>query len=181
MDAPTWRTFKHAATLFDPKSKNIQLHRTFARNSNFYSQVTIYDSPRFQRLHTRLIWTCLLGGHSNTRIHFLTQNPKTFNYTGCVHAIQTLIARCPSMMVHDSNDTTLALYGRVCLEDIQSRGDSFWPKIQKHSTTQDVCTQFKFNGQVNLNDGSRFQRHHTRLIWTCPLGGHSLTRGHFLT
>ena len=160
MDPSAWRTFKHAGTLFDPKSENIQLHRMCARNSNFNSQVTLYDSPRFLRHHTRLIWTRLLGGHSNTRRHFLTQNPKnirlhrmfarnsnfnsqlnlydvqrhhtrliwtrlfrghsntrihfltqkakTYNYTGCVHAIQTLMARWPSMIVHDSNDTTLA-------------------------------------------------------------------------
>ena len=128
MDASAWRTFKHAETLVDPKSKNILPHRMFARNLNFNSQVNLYDVPRFQRHHTRLIWTRLLGGHSNTRRHFLTQNPKTFNYTGCVHAIKPLI-----------------------------------------------------NSQVNLHDVPRFQRHHTRLIWTRLLGGHSNTRRHFLT
>ena len=126
MDASAGRTFKHAA-----KSKNTRLLRMCARNSNFNSQVNLYDGPRFQRHHTRLIWTRLLGGHSNTRRHFRTQDPKTFDYTGSLHAIQTLIARWTSMMVRDSNDTTLTSYGRVCLEDIQPRGDTFWPKIQK--------------------------------------------------
>ena len=143
MDAPAWRTFNHAETFFDLKSKKILPHRMFARNSNFNGQVALYDGPRFQRHHTRLIWTRLLGGHSIMRKHFLTQNPKAFDRTGYLHAIPALIARWTSMMVHDSNDATLTSHGRVCPEDIQTRGDTFWPKIQKHSTTRDVCTQFQ--------------------------------------
>ena len=37
--------------------------------------------------------------------YILSQNPITFDYTRCVHAIQTLIARCTSTVVHDSNET----------------------------------------------------------------------------
>ena len=124
MDASAWRTFKHAVTLLDPKSKNILPHRIFARNSNFNSQVILYDGPRFQRHHTRLIWTRLLGGHSNTRRHFF--DPKSKN---------------------------IRLHGRFARNS-------------------------NFNSQVNLYGGPRFQRHHTRLIWTRLLGGHSTTRRH---
>ena len=126
IDPSASRTFKHAETLFDPKSKNIQLHRMCARNSNFNSQVTLYDMRRFLRHHTRLIWTRLLRGHSNTRRDF---DPKSEN---------TQLHR---MCARNSN----------------------------------------FNSQVTFYDSPRFLRHHTRLIWTRLLGGHSNTRIHFLT
>ena len=147
-----------------PESKNILLHRMYVRNTTFNSQANLYGGPRFQQHHTCLIWTCRLRGYSTTRRDTCWPKSKTFYHAGCLHATQNVIARWTSMVVHDSNATTLAQYGYVCFEDIQPRGDTYVdPKSKNILPHRMFARNSNFNSQVTLYDSPRFQRHHTRL------------------
>ena len=143
MDPSTSRTFKHAETLFDPKSENIQLHRMCTRSSNVNGQVTLYNSPRFLRHHTRLIWTRLLGGHSNTRRHFFDPKCKNLQlHRMCARNSnfnsQVTLYDSPRLLRHHTRPIWTRLLGGH-----SNTRRHFLTQIQKHSTTQDVCTQFK--------------------------------------